>query len=993
MAEWFRGVSLKPESVLSVSEADSCLELRHGCEGRWSVLKIQPGSSCFRRTPAPQDPSAPPQDGSLGTGGPVMRDCCSSPKAVPASPRHTLDQSLDMDSRHSSSSGAGEGASCSESPAGSLACPSPTCNPPPETVRVHGALISGAAETTLLGKPEPASSAEAAPTTPENRNLVFLEKMDSNSLKQADSTSTGKEEAGALRKEESMLTGKAEPIICGKGEPGTVGWMDCTPPRKEDSGSLGRVDPMCSSKVDTASPGGEDPGSLRKGEPVSSGKVDPRKEDPAHSRREQPGSTGKGDLISLGKKDMEAPEKADPAPTKQTDPGFSGKLPPGSSSKMELVSSGTVAPGTKKVNPVCLGTVDPAAVGNTETLSSAKEGPSRFLGKIDPASSGKGGSASVRMTETVSAGQPAKTDPTSVNSTGPSGSVDPVSLRNVELVSPVKPELLSSGQAERVSLIKTETLSSGREDLKSSRRVDHTSVTGNMKTSQKGNPESSGKTDPPSSSSGDAKSLGTWGSLSAEKVEAVTEGKGGPRALEKASPTASEKADPLAFSKVGSASQGRAETVPSEEVGATTLGNVVPTASGKLALVSPGKVDLMASERAEGIPEVKAPEKRNPVNSTRDSGNAEPKSGVKVVTQLPDATSPGKVEAPSLQKEQPQVSGKMDPSGKVDPTASVEPVSLGKADSVSPSPRKAESETSAETTPLSLEKAKSSFRQSDGTACSSAQPLEDARSSGALPEPQPSASTSQKDLAAAAAPKSPRAEGTAPPPGPRTRDNFTKAPSWDAGAPPPREDAGTQAGAQACVSVAVSPMSPQDGAGGPAFSFQAASRAPSPSARPPSRRDAGLQVSLGAAETRSVATGPMTPQAAAPPAAPPVFPEVRVRPGSVLAAAMAPQEAAEPVREVSWDEKGMTWEVYGASMEVEVLGMAIQKHLERQIEEHGRQGAPAPPPAVRAGPGRAGSVRTAPTEGAAKRPPGLFRALLQSVRRPRCCSRAGPTAE
>lgn len=270
------------------------------------------------------------------------------------------------------------------------------------------------------------------------------------------------------------------------------------------------------------------------------------------------------------------------------------------------------------------------------------------------------------------------------------------------------------------------------------------------------------------------------------------------------------------------------------------------------------------------------------------------------------------------------------------------------------------------------------------------------------PQPVPSTEASslcQKDLAAAGAERSPQAEAAAPPQGPRTRDNFTKAPSWDASAPPPppREDAGTQAGAQACVSVAVSPMSPQDGAGGPAFSFQAAPRAPSPEPRPPSRRDAGLQVSLGAAETRSVATGPMTPQAAAPPTAPPAFPEVRVRPGSALAAALAPQEApqeaAEPVRDVSWDEKGMTWEVYGASMEVEVLGMAIQKHLERQIEEHGRQGAPAPLPAARAGPGRAGSVRAAPPDGAAKRPPGLFRALLQSVRRPRCCSRAGPTAE
>lgn len=927
-----------------------------------------------------------------------MRDCCSSPKAIPAPPKHTLDQSLGMDSRHSGPSGAGEGASCSESPAGNLACSSPPCNPLPETVRGHGALISGASETALFGKPEPVPSTEAAPMSPENRNPVFLEKMDSNSLKQADSTPTGREEAGSLRKEESVLMGKAEPAICGKGEPGTVGRMDCATPRKEDSGSLGRVDPMCFSMVDTASPGGEDPVSVRKGEPISSGKVEPRKEDPTYSRTEHPGSTGKGDLVSLGKKDMDPPEKADPASTKKADPGFSGKITPGSSSKTELVSSGTVTPGTKKVNPVCLGMADPAAVGNTETLSSAKEDPPRFLENVDPPSSGEGGPVSTRIIEAVSAGQPggvlpAKTDLASVNSPGPSGSADPVSLRNAELVSPVKPELLSSGQAERVSLVKTETLSSGREETKSSRRADHTTVTGNIQTSQKGNPESSGKTDPVSSSSGDVKSLGTLGSLSAAKAETATEGKGDSQSLEKASPTASEKAGPLTCSKVGSASQGKAETVLSEEADSTTLGKVVPMASGKLAMVSPGKVDLMALERAEGNPEAKAPEKRNPVNSTRASGSAESKSGVKVVTQLPGATSPGKVEVPTLQKEQPQVSGKMDPPGKVDPPASVEPVSLGKADSASPSPRKADSQTSAETAPLPLEKAKPPVRPSDGTACSSAQPLGDARSSGVLPEPAPCASTSQKDLVATAAQKSPRAEGAAPPPGPRTRDNFTKAPSWDAGAPPPREDAGTQAGTQSYVSVAVSPMSPQNGAAGPAFSFQAAPRAPSPSPGPPSRRDAGLQVSLGAAETRSVATGPMTPQTAAPPTAPPAFPEVRVRPGSVLAAAMAPQEAAEPVRDVSWDEKGMTWEVYGASMEVEVLGMAIQKHLERQIEEHGRQGAPAPPPAVRAGPGRAGSVRTAPAEGAAKRPPGLFRALLQSVRRPRCCSRAGPTAE
>ncbi|XP_075698927.1 G protein-regulated inducer of neurite outgrowth 2 [Rhinoderma darwinii] len=41
-----------------------------------------------------------------------------------------------------------------------------------------------------------------------------------------------------------------------------------------------------------------------------------------------------------------------------------------------------------------------------------------------------------------------------------------------------------------------------------------------------------------------------------------------------------------------------------------------------------------------------------------------------------------------------------------------------------------------------------------------------------------------------------------------------------------------------------------------------------------------------------------------------------------------------PVREVRWDEEGMTWEVYGAAVDPEVLGLAIQKHLEIQIEQN-----------------------------------------------------------
>ncbi|KAG7324603.1 hypothetical protein KOW79_012619 [Hemibagrus wyckioides] len=43
------------------------------------------------------------------------------------------------------------------------------------------------------------------------------------------------------------------------------------------------------------------------------------------------------------------------------------------------------------------------------------------------------------------------------------------------------------------------------------------------------------------------------------------------------------------------------------------------------------------------------------------------------------------------------------------------------------------------------------------------------------------------------------------------------------------------------------------------------------------------------------------------------------------------EEPPEPVQEVCWDEKGMTWEVYGAMVEVSVLGSAIQKHLEKQV--------------------------------------------------------------
>ncbi|XP_068265369.1 G protein-regulated inducer of neurite outgrowth 1 [Nyctibius grandis] len=202
--------------------------------------------------------------------------------------------------------------------------------------------------------------------------------------------------------------------------------------------------------------------------------------------------------------------------------------------------------------------------------------------------------------------------------------------------------------------------------------------------------------------------------------------------------------------------------------------------------------------------------------------------------------------------------------------------------------------------------------------------------------------------------------------------SFEVTPPQDTGT----QDTGTQVDSRASlVSVALSPMSPPGGDA--AFTFP--KREPGSAATPrlePSKKDAEMQVSMPV-ETRSVATGPMTPVAKSPQTS---YPEVHVK-GTVA------EEAPEPIREVSWDEKGMTWEVYGASMEVEVLGMAIQKHLEKQIEEHGRQVVMTPQST------RSGSIKGAPRKGEAKRQPSVFRALLQNVRRPRCCSRTGPATE
>ncbi|KAM8972016.1 G protein-regulated inducer of neurite outgrowth 1 [Pelodytes ibericus] len=181
-----------------------------------------------------------------------------------------------------------------------------------------------------------------------------------------------------------------------------------------------------------------------------------------------------------------------------------------------------------------------------------------------------------------------------------------------------------------------------------------------------------------------------------------------------------------------------------------------------------------------------------------------------------------------------------------------------------------------------------------------------------------------------------------------------------------------------CTSIAVSPFLPMEGSCSFTYHTEAAcSGVPSSECvhAKPSMKDAEMQVSFPV-ETRSIATDPMTPIGKSPRTS---YPEVKVKEQK--------SDLPEPVREVSWDEKGMTWEVYGASMEVEVLGMAIQKHLEKQIEEHGRQKVMTPQNT------RGSSIRGTTAQGENKRQPNTFRSFFHSVRRPRCCSRAAPAVE
>ncbi|XP_004480598.2 G protein-regulated inducer of neurite outgrowth 3 [Dasypus novemcinctus] len=93
------------------------------------------------------------------------------------------------------------------------------------------------------------------------------------------------------------------------------------------------------------------------------------------------------------------------------------------------------------------------------------------------------------------------------------------------------------------------------------------------------------------------------------------------------------------------------------------------------------------------------------------------------------------------------------------------------------------------------------------------------------------------------------------------------------------------------------------------------------------------------------------------------------------------------VRDVVWDEQGMTWEVYGASLDPESLGIAIQNHLQRQIREHEKL-IKAQSSQTR----RSISSDTSSNKKLKGRQHSVFQSMLQNFRRPNCCVRPAPSS-
>ncbi|NWS54591.1 GRIN3 protein, partial [Chunga burmeisteri] len=128
---------------------------------------------------------------------------------------------------------------------------------------------------------------------------------------------------------------------------------------------------------------------------------------------------------------------------------------------------------------------------------------------------------------------------------------------------------------------------------------------------------------------------------------------------------------------------------------------------------------------------------------------------------------------------------------------------------------------------------------------------------------------------------------------------------------------------------------------------------------------------------------------AALPAAAPALPnqgENKKQPTPAMEAKVQVKQSKH-VRDVVWDEQGMTWEVYGASLDPESLGIAIQNHLQRQIREHEKL--------IRVQNNQTRKSISSDTSSNKKlkgRQHNVFQSMLQNFRRPNCCVRPAPSS-
>lgn len=100
------------------------------------------------------------------------------------------------------------------------------------------------------------------------------------------------------------------------------------------------------------------------------------------------------------------------------------------------------------------------------------------------------------------------------------------------------------------------------------------------------------------------------------------------------------------------------------------------------------------------------------------------------------------------------------------------------------------------------------------------------------------------------------------------------------------------------------------------------------------------------------------------------------------------KERGKSVHDVVWDEQGMTWEVYGASVDPESLGFAIQSHLQCKIKEQERK-LMAQTSLRKSVPGVDSPRHRKKSK---RRQQNIFRSMLQNVRRPNCCARPPPSS-